>query len=561
MPRLGKTKNAMTRLAVYKYNSAWSRLEKALANGSAESEKKAKIDVVRAEKLISAANSGMTLRRWLSDSINAGGWSKSAKRAAKVALFAVLVAAVGLGIAALVRMEPDKAQSASGTDSAAVSETSVKNAAEQCFLGIKISGNPVKVRMAPSREASEISEVYSSDNRLYELISEESDSDGNLWFQIALDENQSGWVTAQYSKKLYETPDGRDEIINRTARKYDAVGAQAVLIKNGAIVGSYAYGWAEIGEKAMTQDTKLRTASLSAIPLTMCAMLLSEESALDIDEDVGKYWGFEIRNPAFPDTPITLKGWLTSTSSMVYHAYSEYDYAKTADALKSAKGYDSEKEPGAASSWAENSFATGAAGSTMELAINGSLLGFSENKLFGRLGMDASFASGRISDKSFAALYKADHTLARSTQELADRTGSLEPAQSVYLWAGGLTASAYDVAKLICVLINDGSYEGKAILGSKSVAEMEKKRFSATEYGTEFIQCMPMRYAENLCGQSRLYYQTGNAYGVLSLAAYNPDTGDGVVVITTGAQAVRTENGIYSVCFDMMSYLLQQRLN
>ena len=105
------------------------------------------------------------------------------------------------------------------------------------------------------------------------------------------------------------------------------------------------------------------------------------------------------------------------------------------------------------------------------------------------------------------------------------------------------------------MLANDGKYNGIQILTPASVESIERKLFTAGEYGGAFTQCTPLRYKIDLYGESELYYHTGNAYGVLALASYNPSTKDGVVVITTGASQIRDTQGVYSICSEISEYV------
>ena len=78
---------------------------------------------------------------------------------------------------------------------------------------------------------------------------------------------------------------------------------------------------------------------------------------------------------------------------------------------------------------------------------------------------------------------------------------------------------------------------------------METPRFTvAQEDATSFEQCLVLRRQEDLLGREELYYHTGSSYGVYALMSYDPETEDGVVVITTGAPYELEEHGIYSLC-------------
>ena len=113
--------------------------------------------------------------------------------------------------------------------------------------------------------------------------------------------------------------------------------------------------------------------------------------------------------------------------------------------------------------------------------------------------------------------------------------------------------SAYDFAKLISLLANDGCYENTQLLESDSVAHMEKILETPTPGGS--YQGQPMRLWQGLYGRKRIYFHTGSAYGVYNCASYDPETGDGVVVLTTGAAGSKDKYGIYKVCSELNAYL------
>ena len=89
---------------------------------------------------------------------------------------------------------------------------------------------------------------------------------------------------------------------------------------------------------------------------------------------------------------------------------------------------------------------------------------------------------------------------------------------------------------------------------------METPRFTVDpgESGTPFEQCLVLRRQEDILGQEVLYYHTGSAYGVFSLMSYNPETGNGVVVITTGTPWKTEEHGLYALCADLSEKLYEK---
>jgi CubicO group peptidase (beta-lactamase class C family) len=150
-------------------------------------------------------------------------------------------------------------------------------------------------------------------------------------------------------------------------------------------------------------------------------------------------------------------------------------------------------------------------------------------------------------------LYRSDGSVARSVnyQKSLRRTGS--PGSDGTFFAGGLTISSRDMGKMIALLTQDGRFEGVQMLDEESVKLMES--YSQQKVSTGFYQAMPMRYQENMYGREGLYFHTGSAYGVYNAYSYDPITGDGVVVLTTGAIGYKDKYGIYSVCADISKYI------
>src|SRR5436190_22947897 len=68
--------------------------------------------------------------------------------------------------------------------------------------------------------------------------------------------------------------------------------------------------------RALTIDDPARIASISKLAVAIGVMRLVEQGRLDLDRDVSFYLGWPLRNPAFPDQPITLRLLLSHRSSL-----------------------------------------------------------------------------------------------------------------------------------------------------------------------------------------------------------------------------------------------------
>ena len=336
--------------------------------------------------------------------------------------------------------------------------------------------------------------------------------------------------------------------VEEAAENHGAVGVQAAVIEDGAVTAQAAWGWATLNSDPMTTDHKLRVASLTKVVVGMCAMLLSEDGAVTLDAPIGTWWDTTSVNPWYPDTPVTIDTLLTHTSSL---AASDSLSARTYSGARSriSGGYRA-VEPGDPAGWAYNNYGFAVLGMTLELAADTSLDYMLAEGLLDPLGIDAAFEGGSVDNTDLlATLYYYGGSLARSTSEQRSYTLDYAPGHKGNFFDGGFTCSAGDLAKLAAVLANDGAYEGQVLLSPESVAWMETPLDTPVSDGrSTFLQCRPLRYQEELYGRDGLYYHTGSAYGQYALLSYDPDTGDGVVVLTSGADGVVDEHGIYAIC-------------
>ena len=163
------------------------------------------------------------------------------------------------------------------------------------------------------------------------------------------------------------------------------------------------------------------------------------------------------------------------------------------------------------------------------------------------LGIDAAFESGEINRTDLLVThYRHDGSVSRTADKSRSLLVNPTPGSKGTYFAGGLTTSASDRAKMVCVLANDGTYEGLRVMEAESIATMETCD-PKMPLGT-YYQGLPLRYQANLYGRDGLYYHTGSAYGVYNCMSYDPVSRDGVVVLTVGASAAKDSAGIYAVC-------------
>jgi len=89
------------------------------------------------------------------------------------------------------------------------------------------------------------------------------------------------------------------------------------IIINDSVAWSKAYGFYDINNnKPATTDTLYLTASVSKTVTATALMQLYEQGLFDLDDDVNNYLPFSLRNPFYPETPITFRMLLSHRSSL-----------------------------------------------------------------------------------------------------------------------------------------------------------------------------------------------------------------------------------------------------
>lgn len=387
------------------------------------------------------------------------------------------------------------------------------------------------------------------------------------WYNIRIGMH-SGWVRGSeillnddYTEIPYSpSEDNIDEIPSECAEKLDEIaaryrctGTSVAIIKDGEVSLVHTYGWADLKNKVkMKPDNKLRVASLSKVAIAMSAMSMTDIGWVSLDEDISTYIGRKVRNPYYGSTPVTLRAMLTHTSSLQEIT----EYSSALSLLANSKSYRRGK-PGSPEMWSYSNIASGCAGAVLECASDMTLVDFTDKYYFASLGIDASYYPKNLADTSLIANLYSGSNLVRDVKTQLNRFYTETPGGNSKLYYGGLVISAKDYARLMCILINDGSYHGVAYMTPGAAEEMKTPQISRPD----FDQCIILRKHSDFYDGRTLYYHTGNATGVLALASFDDETGDGVVVLTNGATGQRDDYGVYAVCGEMTECCYQMLLS
>ncbi|MDZ7895234.1 MAG: serine hydrolase domain-containing protein [Sphingobium sp.] len=182
------------------------------------------------------------------------------------------------------------------------------------------------------------------------------------------------------------------------------------------IVASGADGLADRGSRRPAKaDDPVRVASISKLAVALGVMRLVERGTLDLDRDVSDYLGWRLRNPAFPDRPVSLRLLLSHTAGV----RDGIDYALPLDAsleaaMAQGAAWDAGHAPGGYFTYSNLNFPIVAA--VMEAATGDRFDRIMARQVFGPLRIDACFNWSTCSARAVRhaiVLYKPDGSVAR----------------------------------------------------------------------------------------------------------------------------------------------------
>ena len=374
---------------------------------------------------------------------------------------------------------------------------------------------------------------------------EEKEENSNI---VVLEESDEEYIMLS----IEPVPESVSGKLDKISENYGAAAVQVAVIKDGFVRYTYNYGYANIKESIpVTDDTKFRLASLSKPCTAMAVMTLYDDGLIDLDADISNYLGYKVRNPEYPDTVITPRMLMSHTSSIIdsqsfIDARNDSSSVPLQDLLQKKSSY-SKNQPGVQYSYSNFGVAVLAAAS--ERIVNEHFSQYAHKRIFGRMGIDCEYLASMISAQDkIANIYSSGKSLQWSVNRQLNEKDRDQIANTYHIYQGNLTVSAKDYADLLCVLMNRGKYKDERILSEKSVEIILSTQFSNDEVN----QCLCLQILEKVVPGRRMFCHTGSCYGSYNSFAFDPEYKNGVVVITTGANANKNSSGLYDICADMI---------
>ena len=359
--------------------------------------------------------------------------------------------------------------------------------------------------------------------------------------------------------------------------KYEMVGSNCLYLSKDGYLENVCSGYSNLEKRVETTIKSIyRVASISKVIVTIGVLKLYDKGLIDLDEDISLYLGFNVRNPKYKDVPITIRMLMTQTSSIIDDGdyidgiYKGYDGSNSCDdfirieellipsSSRYYKGF-SDYMPG--TNFIYSNFGCGILACIVEKITNKYFPDYIIEELLLPLEIYSGFRLENIKDiNNLVGHYKyhdGKFELYRDKDSFKKVQCLKYPLGENYRGvAGGLYISAYDLSKIMQMLMNKGIYNGTRILKEETVNEMEKVQWSGhpldPTYKKKGLQLIIM----DEFTKSPLKGHFGNAYGLRSFMLYN-DLG-GIIFLCNGANYINDVEHMTILQEEVIRFLLKE---
>lgn len=338
-----------------------------------------------------------------------------------------------------------------------------------------------------------------------------------------------------------------DEEVDAVFRGVKAVGAAFLVAKDGEVVYERYYG---VQQKTtgvpVTEDTYFKCASVTKLVTGIGLMKMMDEGMLAPDEDISKYLGYTVRNPRYPDTPITLRMLMSHTAGL---SESNSYNKKTSllqdmiDVEHKARTNFKNVKPG--TEYTYSNFGAGITGSIVESVTGQDVSSFMRGFLFEPLGIDAAYHISQIEDyDDVAATYKKDGKLYNAPSYWL-KQGYVEealPDEHYRVTVGSLLIRPRDLMKLGIALCGDGTVDGVRVLSEDAIAMMRQEQSFETTGITPDSPYTFFTIRQNTLFEGRTVYgHQGTDQGIVCNLYTEPVSGLTIVVMCNGCNTIRDD--------------------
>jgi CubicO group peptidase (beta-lactamase class C family) len=325
------------------------------------------------------------------------------------------------------------------------------------------------------------------------------------------------------------------------------IGASIQRISQGQLAECYAAGLERLAPSPLpaVPGTLFRTASIAKLATALLVFRLQTLGRLEVEEAAEDFLCYPVRNPRFPDIPITLGMLLSHTSSIRDSGAYFASFQNTVPLSDLLKDPDTFAAHAPGSRFLYSNFAAGMIASLLETRFGQSFEALVQEYLFGPLGLRATFDPSTLAGAPVADSYRVLPPHGGPAFDAVQRVKAAQPLrepqpETRYLLASGnLYISAPHMARLLLPLMEEAPGGKNTFLSEKSLSQLK------TPLGQWPDNRVPLGHGMGLLtlrdpsiSSQTLYGHQGFAYGAVNGVFFTAQ-GDGFVSFVSGASEQR----------------------
>lgn len=351
---------------------------------------------------------------------------------------------------------------------------------------------------------------------------------GNLVYSLGLSVLPKKGLASSYSgRALSEDAKTR---LTQAMISQRIVGAQIALILEGQVEGVYACGVKRKPDIPVTDDTIFRTASLAKVPAALCVLRLCERGLTGLDDDVSDYLGYKLRNPAFPDSKITLRQLLSHSSSLCDAEGYSKGLSGSVSLREAAQMPESYTESAPDTAFCYSNLGYAVVSEIIASVCQKEYTSVIQSEIFNTLGMEASYNAGALDSSRLSAIYRIFPPSRSASFDPIGRKMPTGERAKFSLAPGNIYTTAADFAKLAEALMQSD----EKLFSRESYEEMLKPRMDYAKDAAFGLGIFSLKRAGR-----QLYGHQGVAYGAVNGMFFDKDAKAGFVIMDNGADERR----------------------
>ncbi len=329
--------------------------------------------------------------------------------------------------------------------------------------------------------------------------------------------------------------------------EFGLAGLSASIVKDGRVAWSGGFGLADIEKKRPVHaDSIFNAGSISKVVTLAAFMRLLQDGRCSLDDAVDRYVSFPVRNPRFPDRPITLRHLLSFTAGIfdvdARAGRNLLDvFTEARDPRVPADDALREYLAPAGRFYSDRSFLESAPGERYEYS-NGSyaLVGRVVERIAGRPFWDycreVLFVPLRMDDSTWRLADLDRRRCAYDYERTRRGKRKVEPTTWPGYMDGGLRTTAVDIGNFLIMAMDRGRFEGRQVLDPGTVDAMLALRDAPgappgrgfPTIGRAFVWVL------SRVGDRRIYQMNGFGPAFFAQVFFDPDRKVGGAFFTTG---------------------------